>query len=171
MEQVLFLLIFAAVAIGKWVLDRASKEDEEPSRPAQPRQHQNTGEEEKMRCFMEALGQPKQQSPPSRPIPAQRPRPSQPPPLKKQPPPKPAPKPAPIPAPAMAMEPPQEPPQFTPREIDWTRTERAFSQPTPVSIAEQLDLRTPAALRRAVILREILGAPKGLQFSAGQPTL
>ena len=160
MEQVGILLLFAVLAIGKWFLDRASSEKEESRQP-----HRDANaEEEKMRRFMEALGQPSDK-PSSRPIPAQRPhaweppRPQQPPPQQPKPAPKkarPAPPPvqsAPMrePAPALAVQ----------RPISWNR---ALTEQKPALI-DSLDLRTPDALQRAVVLREILGVPKGLQSS------
>ena len=162
MEQLVFLLVFAALAIGKWALDRAtSKREEESADPRQPRWH-GEDEEEKMRRFVEALGQPAQKQPQSAP-----------PPVQPQPKPKakkqrsqvelgnegaglgfaPSVEAAPIHeiAPALAVQ----------RPITWNRAGAGQKS----ALMDSLDLQTPAALRKAVILREILGTPKGLTAS------
>lgn len=73
MEQLIFLVVVGALALGKWLLENAGSFQKDESndipeaprrRPAPPRPSRQETDEEKMRRFMEALGLPAETPPP-----------------------------------------------------------------------------------------------------------
>ena len=172
------LLLIVAVTLVRWLISKAKTKAQagqspmEPP-PAQPiaRGGETQSEEERIRKFLEALGQPAGSAPPPKVIPR---RPVIPPrifptlpPLKTVPPPLPPeetatfavppPLPAPIPAPARLD---------TDFQVqDYTR--QTSSEPAPkrraLSGLARVKLGTPQDLRTAIVLREIFGPPRSLQ--------
>lgn len=183
-EHPWILLIIAAVSLVRWLIQKSKTEGQDAetppaSSPNQPitRGSETKTEEERIRRFLEALGQPAGSSPPPKVTPRQR-RPdpnifSPLPPLTTAPPPLPR---APRAAPRM---PPPLPPVFTPApfpaasEADFEvreLTRQASSEPVPdvrraagSQLATRLKLGTPEDLRTAIVLREIFGPPRSLQ--------
>ena len=174
------LLIIAAISLVRWLMQKAKTEGEntEPP-PDQPisRGGETQSEEERIRRFLEALGQPKGSTPPPKVTPRRRrvdPTIFSPlPPLTTAPPPLPEP---PKWAPAM---PPPLPAEYSATPLA-TVTERDFevrdvarqtsSEPPPevrraggTSFAARIKLGTPQDLRTAIVLREIFGPPRSLQ--------
>jgi hypothetical protein len=142
------------------------------ARPTQPVRAGGETDDERLRKFMEALGVPTAPEVPKRVVrpqlqpgvtPVLRPAQPAPPkiPLKKYIPPAPAPKP----------EPKVETFQVAPVQPQSQSTQRAAVSTPPAGAAVPGDLKTllrnPASVRTAVLLREILGPPKGLQSSSG----
>jgi hypothetical protein len=183
-EHPWILLIIAAISLVRWLIQRSKTEGQDADAPPAPppnqpitRGSETRTEEERIRKFLEALGQPAGSSPPPKVTPRQRrPAPdifSPLPPLTTAPPPLPrAPK-------APPRMPPPLPPVFTPapfpaaseadfevREI----TRQASSEAVPdvrraagSQFATRLKLGTPQDLRAAIVLREIFGPPRSLQ--------
>lgn len=177
------LLIIAAISLVRWLIQKSKAEgqDAEPPPASSPNQPITRGsethtEEERIRKFLEALGQPAGSSPPPKTTPRRRPDAtvfSPLPPLTTAPPPLPR---APKAAPRM---PPPLPPVFTPApfpaasEVDFEvreLTRQASSEPVPdvrraagSQFATRLKLGTPQDLRTAIVLREIFGPPRSLQ--------
>ncbi len=188
MEQLVILLVVGVIAFAKWVIENALKgKDDDGSidpvpplpRPRRPVSEPQS-EEERMRKFMEALGIPAGSAPP-RPVEPRR--------LKKEPfaekvPPPlvpPIPKPVRQPEPTFEVEserPAQPILEKKPVEVPSIRT-AAGSEVVAVPAAPVLVearnspdfktadllqmLRSPGNVRSAVVLREILGPPRGLQ--------
>jgi hypothetical protein len=192
-DHPIVLIIVVAAALLRWLSQRSQTSKEgDPERPevpgqAMPRGGETQTEEERIRRFLEALGQPTTSTPPPRVIP----RPAAPkvtrphlppltsplPPLTTVPPP--------LPSAASTTVPPPPPPAAPPLPI-----QRVFT-PAPVqeagfevrdltaqtsndlvpgsrgSTAEQQSLwaklRSPQGLRDAIVLREIFGPPRSLQ--------
>jgi hypothetical protein len=178
------LLIIAAISLVRWLIQKSKTEEQDTetppaSPPNQPitRGSETRTEEERIRKFLEALGQPAGSSPPPKVTPRQRrPAPtifSPLPPLTTAPPPLPQTTKA---APRM---PPPLPPVFAPTpfpaasEADFEvreLTRQASSEPVPDArraagsqFATRLKLGTPQDLRTAIVLREIFGPPRSLQ--------
>ena len=183
-EHPWILLIIAAVSLVRWLIQKSKTDGQDAEAPPAPPPNQPIArggetrtEEERIRKFLEALGQPAGSSPPPKVTPRQRrPAPdifSPLPPLTTAPPPLPrAPK-------APPRMPPPLPPVFTPapfpaaseadfevREI----TRQASSEAVPYvrraagsQFATRLKLGTPQDLRAAIVLREIFGPPRSLQ--------
>ena len=190
-EHGLVLLIGGAFVLIRWIVSRASGPDESDtlSTPTSRGRADATTEEERMRRFLEALGQPAGTKPPSRrtiqpvlrrpeipvaktaPSPPRRPR-------------RLLPKPAwGNPLPALLTRPELVPPRSdraTPTRLADTppRPEVPVIRPVavvakviaPAPVAtgtiEEL-LRSPDGLRKAVMLREIFGSPRGLRPMVG----
>ena len=199
-DNVFFLLLLGVAALFKWLTQRAQtseKErdkanDEEPSQSNQANPPAPPGsEEERIRRFLEALGQPTSSPPPRKitPRPTASPKPaglpSPLPPLITQPPavePTPPvaamlPPPLPIPAPTRVPPMPMDTSVFEVRRAQPSSSSRdsvvAFpsanvpaSLRTPLTTPSALPLfRSHDGLRQAVILREIFGPPRSLQES------
>lgn len=181
---VLLLIVF--VALVRWLTSKAKADTQKPQTPATqspsppppsrpiPRGGETQTEEERIRKFLEALGQPAGTTPPV----VQRRRQIRPdvfsplPPLKTKPPPLPV-------APTTPFKPPPLPaedrsgiartaaqPAFEVREMArQTSSEPAPETPrgAPRRLEPRINLRTPADLRTAIVMREIFGPPRSLQ--------
>ena len=183
LDNLLFLL-FVAIAIFFQILTRAATKSRRrpgdttrrsaspPQRPRPLAQEPDETDEERIRKFLEALGQPTTSKPPppvtQRPtyqkpvvLPQVPPLPSPLPPLKTRPPefePE---------APAFEVQ--QGPPPVEPLSVIKTAAEAYVStrQPSAKSTEAKIDfatlLRSTSGLRDAIILREIFGPPRSLQ--------
>ncbi|MFN2622359.1 MAG: hypothetical protein ABR611_05890 [Chthoniobacterales bacterium] len=173
-----FLLLIVFVALVRWLASKAKSQPQNPQNPPPPpsrpisRGGETQTEEERVRRFLEALGQPAGTTPPKV-MPRRRAAESkifpQLPPLKTKPPP----------LPEVAAAPP--PLSFeTPSEMPMTTREAAFevhdvarqssSEPAPETRSvpparfdPRVKLGTPQDLRTAIVLREIFGPPRSLQ--------
>jgi hypothetical protein len=174
-----FLVLIVFVALVRWLASRAKSQSQNPQSPPTPppsrpisRGGETQTEEERVRRFLEALGQPPGTTPP--PVGPRR-RAVQPkifptlPPLKSKPPPLPEVAPAP---PALPVERPKV--MLTPAregafEVhDVARQTSSEPAPDTRSVAgalfdPRLKLGTPQDLRTAIVLREIFGPPRSLQ--------
>jgi hypothetical protein len=187
-----FLLLVAFIALVRWLVSKAKSQ-------AQNRQSENTQpqdtrapvapppvrpisrggetqtEEERVRRFLEALGQPAGTTPPKV---TPRPRPVVPKIFPQLPPLKTAPPPLPVQKAARAVPPPPLPAEITTvRSLgadyqvqDFQR--QTSSEPPPdrgaqagAGASARIKLRTPQDLRTAIVLREIFGPPRSLQPS------
>ncbi len=210
MENILFILLIAGVALARWMIENATRKREErenagtppppppvPVHRAEPASRTapagRTPEEERVRKFLEALGVPTTNEPPpkaqprpirevvrekvERTVQQERRRVLNPvPPLTTTPPPlPPAPPLVPVPSP-IEKSPWQELPDAfrerkpAPRSQRRPRKREAETSFPETTVASPSLLRarlgTPAALREAIVLREILGPPRGLQPAA-----
>jgi hypothetical protein len=181
LDHPIILIIVVAAALLRWLSQRSKPDEQDPERPTAPgepipRGGETQTEEERIRRFLEALGQPAGSPPPPKVTP-KRQRPSEfvnpnLPPLTTSPPPLPVP-----PTPA-APPPPPFPIQrvFTPAPVQEAGFEvrdlgtQASSDLVPESrwtAGEQqsfpLQLRSMQGLRSAIVLREIFGPPRSLQ--------
>jgi hypothetical protein len=174
------LLLIVFVALVRWLASKAKSQPQTPQSPPPPppsrpisRGGETQTEEERVRRFLEALGQPPGTTPPK--VVAQR-RQLRPdlvstlPPLKTKPPPlaKIMPVPPPLPAEtASVMRMPVREAFFEVRDVPrQTTSEPAPSQIRPVPAARfgsSVKLGTPQDLRTAIVLREIFGPPRSLQ--------
>jgi hypothetical protein len=174
------LIIIAAISLVRWLIQKGKTEaDNREAPPDQPisRGGESQSEEERIRRFLEALGQPKGSAPPPKVTPRRRridPTVFSPlPPLTTAPPP------LPEPPRIFRAVPPPLPPEYSPTPLA-TVTERDFevrdvarqtsSEPPPEvrrtaagPIAARIKLGTPQDLRTAIVLREIFGPPRSLQ--------
>jgi hypothetical protein len=177
-DHPVYLLIIAAVALIRWLIQKGkaeaqNTESQPPRPPSQPitRGGETRTEEERIRKFLEALGQPAGSAPPKV---APRRREVQPkifprlPPLTTAPPPLPE-------APEIRASAPPPPlpiemttrrgaadPDFEVREV----ARQTSSEPLPETRRAGLarfKLGTPQDLRTAIVLREIFGPPRSLQ--------
>jgi hypothetical protein len=174
-----FLLLIVFVALVRWLASKAKSQPQTPQSPPTPppsrpisRGGETQTEEERVRQFLEALGQPPGTTPPKV-VPRRRA--VQPkifpqmPPLKTKPPPLPDVAPAPPPLPFEA-----------PSVMPTSAREAAFevhdiarqtsSEPAPETRSvpaarfdPRVKLATPDDLRTAIVLREIFGPPRSLQ--------
>src|SRR2546423_7544556 len=174
------LLIIAAITLIRWLISKGKGESQNtesqmapPPPPSRPitRGGETQTEEERIRKFLEALGQPAGSAPPKV---APRRRAVQPkifsplPPLTSAPPPLPeAPRsrtatpPLPLPI-ELATKRSATAPDFEVREV----ARQASSEPLPetrYTAAARIKLGTPQDLRTAIVLREIFGPPRSLQ--------
>jgi hypothetical protein len=172
------LLLFAFVALVRWLVSKSKSQRQNPASPPPPpsrpitRGGETQTEEERVRRFLEALGQPPGSTPPK--VVTQR-RVVQPkifpnlPPLKTKPPPLPE---VVLPPPAL----PFETTRMTPAATSSASFEvhdvarQVSSEPVPTTrraVAPRFDPRiklgTPQDLRTAIVLREIFGPPRSLQ--------
>jgi hypothetical protein len=177
------ILIVIAASIVRWLWQKAHEEKEKADRPVVPdqpipRSGESQSEEDRIRRFLEALGQPPGTTPPPKVAPRRRVPPtvfSPLPPLTTAPPPLP-PEPVPV---ATSPAPPPLPMAeriFKPaivQEMDFevrdVGTDRS-SEPSPYSSPMEAapssmrsKLASPQGLRDAIILREIFGPPRSLQ--------
>ena len=182
-DNLWFILLVIAASIVRWLWQKAQAGKEEPERPVVPDQQiprgtETQSEEDRIRRFLEALGQPPGTAPPPKVAPRQRVQPTvflpNLPPLTTAPPPLP-----PTFAPASQAPPPPLPaPEriFTPAPVQETGFEvrdvvmQSSIEPSAYSRlteAEPSSLRakfaSPQGLRTAIILREIFGPPRSLQ--------
>ena len=179
---IIILVIAAALLRWLWEKSRESRaENQDPERPTVPgkpipRSDETQSEEERIRRFLEALGQPTTSPPPPKVVRKREFQPSPLPPLTTVPPPLPPPiwaqpilieEAAPRP-----VETPEEEPIFTPaavQEIDFEVRDldaQTSSDFGPAAIGQQsflLKLRSAQGLRDAIVLREIFGPPRSLQ--------
>jgi hypothetical protein len=185
LEHPWLILIFVAIGFIRWLTEKAkdSKDVPQPPEPPpiEPIQRSNPqSEEERIRRFLEALGQPRGAQPPP-PVarkstvrrvvtPAPPPFGSPLPPLKTAPPPLPsAPDPPPMPAqlqqPQVLRPAPSSEPRFEIRAVgeaeDPARRSGKVARPEPSTLGGRL--KTAQSLRDAIVLREIFGPPRSLQ--------
>jgi hypothetical protein len=169
-----YILLIVFVALVRWLASKAKNTQTPPSPPAPPpsrpisRGGETQTEEERVRRFLEALGQPPGTTPPVVP----RRRAVQPkifpqlPPLTSVPPPLPAAPPPPLPIERASWQPAVASASvFEVHDVaQQNRTERAEVRR---AVASRLDSRTKLGtrqdLRNAIILREIFGPPRSLQ--------
>lgn len=181
LDHPIILIIVVVAALLRWLSQKSDATKEEPERPIVPNQPIPRGgeaqtEEERVRRFLEALGQPAGSAPPPRVAPKREVRPRvfpALPPLTTVPPPLPS-------APASTID--TAPPLpirervFTPAIVQETSFEvrelaaQALSDPSagrPRAVTEQqgvvASLASQDGLRSAIILREIFGPPRSLQ--------
>jgi hypothetical protein len=177
-DHPIILLIVAAAALLRWLAQRSNAAKPDPERPIIPDQPVPRGgetqtEEERIRRFLEALGQPAGSNPPPKVAPKREIRPRVFPTL---PPLKTAPPPLPTATPAAIPEPPPIPRVFTPAPVQEAgfevrdlsiQTSGDITPALPTVAAEQsgliFKLRSNQDLRNAIILREIFGPPRSLQ--------
>src|SRR5205085_3708637 len=176
-----YLLLIVFIALVRWLASKARSQTQTPeARPPPPapgrpvpRGGSTDAEEERIRRFLEALGQPPGTTPPKI---APRRREVQPkifprlPPLTTAPPPLPEPSATPPPMPmemgSLVSSATAQSPAFEVQDL----VRQASSEPAPETrrpISARSDLRlklgTPQDLRNAIILREIFGPPRSLQ--------
>jgi hypothetical protein len=180
-----FLLLFAFIALARWLVSKAKSQGQKaqpqdtpapvappPARPIS-RGGETQTEEERIRRFLEALGQPAGTTPPKV---TPRPRPVVPKVFPQLPPLKTTPPPLPIEKAAEVVPPPPLPVEITTaRSLEAGYQVRDFQRQTssepppdrralagPGAIA-RIKLGTPQDLRTAIVLREIFGPPRSLQ--------
>jgi len=181
LDHPVILIIVIAAALLRWLSQRSRAENQDSERPTipdepTPRGGETQTEEERIRRFLEALGQPAGSRPPQKVVPKRETRPSvfpNLPPLTTAPPPLPGP-----PTPAARPPPPLPILQrvFTPAPVqeagfevrDLGAQTSGDSVPGARSAAAEqrsfsARLRSPQGLRDAIILREIFGPPRSLQ--------
>ena len=174
---VLLLIVF--VALVRWLASKAKSQPQNPQSPPTPppsrpisRGGETQTEEERVRRFLEALGQPPGTTPPKV-VPRRRAVPPkifpQMPPLKTKPPPFPEIGPTPPPLPIETVSVTRTTARETSFEVHDIRRQTA-SEPaadvrrsTPVRFDPRVKLRTSQDLRTAIVLREIFGPPRSLQ--------
>jgi hypothetical protein len=178
-DHPIILIIVVAAALLRWLSQRSQANKPDPERPIVPDQPIPRGgetqtEEERIRRFLEALGQPAGSRPPPKVAPKREIRPRvfpTLPPLTTAPPPLP-----PSPTPVLRAPPPLPiEPVFTPAPVAETSFEvRDLSAPTteatPVRRTGAVEqrglislLRSNRDLRNAIVLREVFGPPRSLQ--------
>ena len=181
LDQPWIILLIVAASIVRWLWQKSQETKDEPERPVVPQQpiprsSETQSEEDRIRRFLEALGQPPGTAPPPKVAPKRRVPPtvfSPLPPLTTVPPPLP-----PEPAPVAAAPPPLPVAQrvFKPaivQESDFEVREVVMqSSSEPTGPSRRLDaaapslrsrLASPQGLRDAIILREIFGPPRSMQ--------
>lgn len=181
MDSPWIILIVIAASIVRWLWQKAQEEKENADRPVVPDQPIPRGgetqtEEERIRRFLEALGQPPGTKPPPKVAPKRWVPPtvfSPLPPLTTAPPPLPvepapvvvAPTPPPLPMaerifkPAVVQE-----TEFEVRDVAMQSEPSAYSHPVEAAPSSmRAKLASPHGLRDAIILREIFGPPRSLQ--------
>jgi hypothetical protein len=169
------LLIIAAITLIRWLISKSKAETQNPESPPPPSQPISRGgetrtEEERIRKFLEALGQPAGSAPPKV---APRRRAVQPkifprlPQLTTAPPPLPeapemtpaAPPPLPV---EFATKRSTTAPDFEVREVERQTSSEPLPETRHTAVA-RIRLGTPQDLRNAIVLREIFGPPRSLQ--------
>jgi hypothetical protein len=180
LDHPVVLIIVIAAALLRWLSQRSRTENQDPERPTAPgesipRGGETQTEEERIRRFLEALGQPAGSAPPPKVAPKRETRPRvfpTLPPLTAAPPPLPVP-----PTPAVQAPPPLPIRRvFTPAPVqeagfevrDLGAQTSGDTVPGARSAAVEqrsfsVRLRSPQGLRDAIILREIFGPPRSLQ--------
>jgi hypothetical protein len=180
-DHPIILVIILAAALLRWLSQKSDAGKPDPERPVVPDQPIPRGgetqtEEERIRRFLEALGQPPGSRPPAKVAPKRETKPQMfptLPPLTTTPPPLPS-----AATPVKSIPPPPPIPRrvFTPAVVQETGFEvRELGLETPAHLLTDaraattgqqsllLKLRTPQGLRDAIILREIFGPPRSLQ--------
>lgn len=176
-DHPIILIIVLAAALLRWLSQKSDAAEPDPERPIVPDQPIPRGgeaqtEEERIRRFLEALGQPAGSKPPPKVAPKRETIPHvfpTLPPLTSVPPPLPQ-----SPAPVVQIPPPRPVQRvFTPAPVQETSFEvrdLAAQTPSPEArgtITEQqsllFKLRLNQDLRNAIVLREIFGPPRGLR--------
>lgn len=173
-----YLVLIIFIALVRWLLSKAKSQPQNPQSPPAPpptrpisRGSETQTEEERVRRFLEALGQPAGTTPPK--VMPRRPqlRPdllSPLPRLKTKPPPLPqsaVPPPPPIATPIWKPAPAAET-AFEVHEVARQTSSEPATRVRPVSAVRfdpRVKLGTPQDLRNAIILREIFGPPRSLQ--------
>lgn len=183
LDQPWIILLIIAASIVRWLWQKAREAKDEPQRPDVPdqpipRASETQSEEDRIRRFLEALGQPPGTAPPPKVAPKRRVAPpifsplppltTVPPPLPPEPPPvavAPAPPPLPMAErifkPALVQE-----TGFEVRDVakQTTSEPSLYSRPAPAELSSvRAKLASPQGLRDAIILREIFGPPRSLQ--------
>ena len=182
-ENLWFVLLIIAASIVRWLWQKAVEEKEKADRPDVPdqpipRSGESQSEEDRIRRFLEALGQPPGTTPPPKVAPKKWVPPtvfSPLPPLTTAPPPLPS---EPAPAPVSPAPPPLPMPEriFKPALVQEMEFEvrdvamQSSSEPSPYSrpmeaqpSSMRAKLASPQGLRDAIILREIFGPPRSMQ--------
>ena len=174
--QVVALVIAGIIALINWLTKKNESAEAPPAPRARPPQTDAGAEAERMRKFMEALGLPADQAPRPIPRPAVRREKAAPPPLPRQ-------RPRSLdeaPAPRLPVEQLYVPELSTPEvpefhtkssEVSAIPSERTTAAPDPYASSQRQTpvdelrrlLRSPGEIRSALLLREILGPPRGLQ--------
>lgn len=168
------LLLIVFVSLVRWLIGKAKATERETQTPMAPpptepvtRGGETQTEEERIRKFLEALGQPPGSTPPKV---TPRPRPIPPkifprlPPLKTAPPPLPAEQSIPIPPPLpVRSRTGPSPPDFEVRDVWREAPSEPVQRRAGVALDRRIKLGTPQDLRTAIILREIFGPPRSLQ--------
>jgi hypothetical protein len=180
LDHPVIILIVVAAALLRWLSQRSRAEDQDSERPTAPgepipRGSETQTEEERIRRFLEALGQPAGSRPPKKVAPKREPRPSvfsELPPLTTVPPPLPVspplatPAPPPLPIRRVFTPAPVQEASFEVRDLG-AQISSDLVPESRRSTAEQqslsVKLRSPQGLRDAIILREIFGPPRSLQ--------
>lgn len=183
LDQPWIILLIVVASIVRWIWQKAQEAKDEPQRPDVPdqpipRASETQSEEDRIRRFLEALGQPAGTAPPPKVAPKRRVAPpifSPLPPLTTVPPPLP---PEPLPVPAAPAPPPLPMPErifkpalvqesdFEVREVVKQASSEAlpYRRPVPAELSSvHAKLASPQDLRDAIILREIFGPPRSLQ--------
>jgi hypothetical protein len=181
LDHPIVLIIFVAAALLRWLSQRSDATKSDPERPIVPDQPIPRGgetqtEEERVRRFLEALGQPAGSKPPPKVAPKRAVRPLMNPtlpPLTTAPPPLPSsptptlPLPPPVPiqrrvfTPAVVQE-----PGFEVRDLGAQASQDLVLSGRVATAGQQgflLKLRSAEGLRDAIVLREIFGPPRSLQ--------
>lgn len=184
LDHPVVLIIVIAAALLRWLSQRSRTENQDSERPTTPgepiaRGGETQTEEERIRRFLEALGQPAGSAPPPKVASKREPRPNvfaNPtlPPLTTVPPPLPLPltpatpaaAPPPLPIRRVFTPAPVQEASFEVRDLGaqtstalLSGSRRAAAEPRSLSAR----LRSPQDLRDAIILREIFGPPRSLQ--------
>jgi hypothetical protein len=185
-DNPLILLLIVLVGFLQWLYEKSKASKDEPERPVEPDRTDQTidrtepgGEEERIRRFLEALGQPTTSPPPPKVAPKREvPRTFLPEPFPRLPPLTSVPPPLPPPIPELPRAQPSQIEQrvFQPRiaresvfevhDLGVQSPERGSSESQPAvghSRALIPDLTSPRSLRSAIVLREIFGPPRSLQ--------
>jgi hypothetical protein len=178
-DHPIILIIVVAAALLRWLSQRSKPDEQDPERPTVPgepipRGGETQTEEERIRRFLEALGQPATSTPPPKVVRKREFQPNRLPPLTTVPPPLPV-------APIATITPPpiptpEEEPVFKPamvQEVGFevrdlgAQTSSDLTTESRSAATEQqsflLTLRSAQGLRRAIVLREIFGPPRSLQ--------
>jgi hypothetical protein len=178
-DHPIILIIVLAAALLRWLSKKSDAAKPDPERPIVPDQPIPRGgetqtEEERIRRFLEALGQPAGSRPPQKVTPKRETRPSvfanpNLPPLTTAPPPLPtsptpvAQAPSPLPIQRVFTPAPVQETSFEVRDLGAQTSSPGARQATAEQQSLLLKLRSNQDLRNAIVLREIFGPPRSLQ--------
>jgi hypothetical protein len=180
LDHPVILIIVIAAALLRWLSQRSRAENQDSERPTAPgepipRGSETQTEEERIRRFLEALGQPAGSTPPPKIAPKRETRPvvfPKLPPLTTVPPPLPAsptlatPAPPPLPIRRIFTPAPVQEAGFEVRDLGGQTSSDLVPAARRKAVEQQslsVRLRSPQGLRDAIILREIFGPPRSLQ--------